>query len=86
MSILQADCIDFRYPEKPLFSQASLQVCSGSMTGLLGPNSAGKTTFFDILCGLKKPDNGQIINPFTQQLYLSQTLGSVRKPKKYDFL
>ena len=51
MSILQADCIDFRYPEKPLFSQASLQVCSGSMTGLLGsvrkvlsqaPHSAGQ--------------------------------------------
>ncbi|VVN50274.1 AAA family ATPase [Pseudomonas fluorescens] len=84
MSILQADCIDFRYPEKPLFSQASLQACSGSMTGLLGPNGAGKTTFFDILCGLKKPDNGQITNPFTQQLYLSQTLMTPPALRMYD--
>ena len=74
MNALQAHCIDFNYPGMPLFNQASLRVDSGSIVGLLGPNGAGKTTFFDIICGLKHLNGGRIINPFTQQLYLSQTL------------
>jgi lipopolysaccharide export system ATP-binding protein len=32
----------------------------GKIIALLGPNGAGKTTCFSILCGLIKPDEGQI--------------------------
>jgi len=38
----------------------SLQIRKGCLYGLLGPNGAGKTTTLNILCGLLKPDSGNI--------------------------
>ncbi|MCO5276539.1 MAG: ABC transporter ATP-binding protein [Saprospiraceae bacterium] len=37
-----------------------LTIPTGSITGLLGPNGAGKTTLVLMICGLLKPDNGDI--------------------------
>ncbi len=39
---------------------ASLEIASGSITGLIGPNGAGKTTLFNIIAGVHKPDAGQV--------------------------
>jgi len=47
----------------------SLQVQQGEIFGLLGPNGAGKTTTIQMICGLLKPDageifiNGQLVKP-----------------------
>lgn len=30
---------------------ASLQIATGSITGLIGPNGAGKTTLFNVIAG-----------------------------------
>lgn len=38
----------------------SLEAVQGSIVALLGPNGAGKTTAFSILCGLIKPDEGEL--------------------------
>ncbi|MBN1108811.1 MAG: ABC transporter ATP-binding protein [Bacteroidales bacterium] len=38
----------------------SLSVSRGEFLGLLGPNSAGKTTFSSLICGLIKPTSGII--------------------------
>lgn len=38
----------------------SLAVQQGEIFGLLGPNGAGKTTSINMLCGLLKPDAGQV--------------------------
>jgi len=38
----------------------SLQVLPGKVTGLIGPDGAGKTTLMRLACGLLKPDNGEI--------------------------
>jgi len=40
--------------------QASLQVKTGSITGLIGPNGAGKTTLFAVAAGFLTPNAGQI--------------------------
>lgn len=41
-------------------SDFSLQLPSGSLTGLIGPNGAGKTTIFNLLTGVYAPESGQI--------------------------
>jgi len=40
--------------------RVSFAVRSGSVTGLLGPDGAGKTTLFRIATGLLKPDSGKM--------------------------
>lgn len=39
----------------------SLRVQKGEFVGLLGPNGAGKTTLVEMIEGIQKPDNGEII-------------------------
>ncbi len=39
---------------------ASIEVPTGSFTGLIGPNGAGKTTLFDVVSGLTRPDRGSV--------------------------
>jgi ABC-type branched-subunit amino acid transport system ATPase component/ABC-type branched-subunit amino acid transport system permease subunit len=39
---------------------ASIEVPTGSFTGLIGPNGAGKTTLFDVVSGLTRPDRGAV--------------------------
>lgn len=38
----------------------SLSVREGEVFGLLGPNGAGKTTSINMICGLMRPDAGQV--------------------------
>jgi len=74
MGVIKTNSLCFGFSEKTIFSNASINVVPGCITGLLGPNGSGKTTFFDIVCGLKKPSEGQLVNSFVSQLYLSQTI------------
>lgn len=37
----------------------TLEVQPGQITGLVGPDGAGKTTIFRMLCGILEPDGGQ---------------------------
>lgn len=39
----------------------NLKVCQGEFFGLLGPNSAGKTTLNSLICGLISPTSGNIL-------------------------
>lgn len=39
----------------------SFSVAAGELLGLLGPNGAGKTTTVKMLCGLIRPNSGQIV-------------------------
>ncbi len=38
----------------------NLNIDKGSIHAILGPNGAGKTTTINILCGLLKPDSGEV--------------------------
>jgi branched-chain amino acid transport system ATP-binding protein len=49
----------------------SLEVPSGLIVGIIGPNGAGKTTLFNSVCGLLKPDSGDV-------LYQGRSINGVR--------
>ena len=46
--------------ELTLFENASMQIRSGSITGLQGPNGSGKSVLFKMIVGLNRPDQGVI--------------------------
>ena len=39
---------------------ASLEIESGTITGLIGPNGAGKTTLFNVIAGVLEPTYGSV--------------------------
>lgn len=39
---------------------ASLEIATGSITGLVGPNGAGKTTLFNVVAGVLEPTSGKV--------------------------
>jgi len=50
-----------RYGSLIAVDTLSLQIRRGEVFGLLGPNGAGKTTAINMLCGLLRPDSGEIL-------------------------
>lgn len=58
-----------------------LKFRKGEISGLLGPNGAGKTTTISMLCGLVKPDSGQMrvlgMDVATHQTQMLQKIGVV---------
>ncbi|MFD1797534.1 ABC transporter ATP-binding protein [Paracoccus aurantiacus] len=40
---------------------ASLEIRTGSITGLIGPNGAGKSTLFNVIAGVYAPTSGRVI-------------------------
>lgn len=50
----------YRGNHSPSVDGLTLSVSEGEVFGLLGPNGAGKTTTIHILCGLVRPDEGDV--------------------------
>lgn len=50
-----------RYDQKLTVDHVNLNIEEGEIFGLLGPNGAGKSTTISMICGLLKPDSGEII-------------------------
>lgn len=55
--------ISYTYPggERKIFDHADLVIPVGSSIGIVGASGAGKTTAVDILLGLLKPQEGQVL-------------------------
>ena len=61
-----------------LFKNASLQILSGTRTGLVGPNGAGKTTIFRVITGQEEADAGEIFCAKQTKIgYFSQEVGDM---------
>ena len=59
MDMITAEHIDKRFGEVRALADVSLEVREGELYGLIGPDGAGKTTFFRILTTLLPPDGGR---------------------------
>jgi capsular polysaccharide transport system ATP-binding protein len=46
---------------KVILNEASFQVQMGRSLGIMAPNGTGKTTLINMMAGLEKPDEGEII-------------------------
>ena len=84
MKRLIVNSLDVRYASHILLHRATLTIEAGSISGLLGPNGSGKTTFFDVICGLKKIAGGEINNSFPKLLYLSQIINTPPVFRMFD--
>lgn len=71
------------YPSGKALDNVSINIAAGQICGLLGRNGAGKTTLFKILCGLVKPDQGQVVINSTRSKPVG---GIIERPGLYNFL
>jgi ATP-binding cassette subfamily C protein len=66
--------VAFGYGEICVLSNASLTVPAGSFTAIMGPSGAGKTTIADLIIGLLRPQQGEVLidNVPLEQVDLTQ--------------
>ena len=60
-SILRLEKLSLKYGRNIILDNLNLELSSGQILGLLGPNGVGKTTIFNLITGLVSPDFGSII-------------------------
>lgn len=59
--MLSATELNKSYSGRAVVSDVSLRLEPGRVLGLLGPNGAGKSTTVSMLCGLLRPDRGDVV-------------------------
>jgi ABC-2 type transport system ATP-binding protein len=60
-TVLQTKGLTKRFGSLMAVDALTLEVYEGEVFGFLGPNGAGKTTSINMMCGLLKPDAGQVV-------------------------
>ena len=59
--ILETTGLTKRFSGLVALNHLDLQVKTGSIHAIIGPNGSGKTTFFNVITGLYKPDEGEAV-------------------------
>ena len=59
-SILEVKDLSFSYGNKPILSNANLNIQQSDFIAVVGPNGSGKSTLLKIMLGLLKPNRGSI--------------------------
>ncbi|MFC4997963.1 ABC transporter ATP-binding protein [Dactylosporangium cerinum] len=57
---VEAVGLGLRYGQRDALADCTLEIPEGSVVGLVGPNSAGKSTLLSLICGLLEPSTGTI--------------------------
>jgi ABC-type branched-subunit amino acid transport system ATPase component/ABC-type branched-subunit amino acid transport system permease subunit len=59
--LLEVTDLSKRFGGLQAVDTCSFSVRAGSISGLIGPNGSGKTTIFNLITGMMRPDDGRII-------------------------
>ena len=59
--IVKLDKLSLSFGKRKILDNVSFTINEGQILGLLGPNGVGKSTIFNLITGLLKPDYGSII-------------------------
>ena len=59
--IIKLDKLSLSFGKRKILDNVSFAINQGQILGLLGPNGVGKSTIFNLITGLIKPDYGSII-------------------------
>ena len=59
-SIIELENISLSYGDRPVLDNISFKINEGQIFGMLGPNGVGKSTIFNLITGLIKPNAGKI--------------------------
>lgn len=81
--MLAGNNLSKRYSSGKALDNVTINISPGQICGLLGRNGAGKTTLFKILCGLVKPDEGQVLINSKRPKPIG---GIIERPGLYNFL
>lgn len=84
MNIVTVQDLSFSYKKHSVFRKADIRIAAHEITGILGANGSGKTTFFDLLCGLRCPVGAVVVNKALTTSYLSQTISAPPSLKMSD--
>ena len=60
-TLLKLENISLSYKKRRVLENINFDINQGEILGLLGPNGVGKSTIFNLITGLLKPDFGKII-------------------------
>ena len=59
--LIKLDKISLSFSKRQILENISFNINKGEILGMLGPNGVGKSTIFNLITGLLKPDYGSII-------------------------
>tara|TARA_X000000368_G_C22949652_1_gene676015 strand:+ start:283 stop:1059 length:777 start_codon:yes stop_codon:yes gene_type:complete len=59
-SIISFEKVSLSYGNRLILDDISFKIHEGEIFGMLGPNGVGKSTIFNLITGLIKPDSGKI--------------------------
>ena len=60
-SMLGLSRISVRFGGINALSELSFEARKGEVLGIIGPNGAGKTTLFDVIAGVRAPNEGRVV-------------------------
>ena len=60
-SIIAFENVSLSYGNRLILDNISFKINEGEIFGMLGPNGVGKSTIFNLITGLIKPDSGKIM-------------------------
>ncbi len=61
MPLLKVENLTKRFGGLTALDRVGLAVEQGAVHGLIGPNGSGKTTFFNLISGIHRSDNGSVV-------------------------